>query len=75
MGQLGQCDFSVGRDEERHFRQAVDNDEDASIAVGHGQLLDEIHGNRIPRSLGDQELPKESVRPMANIFASFTGHA
>jgi hypothetical protein len=61
--------------EESHFRETIDNDKDAGITIRERKLLDEIHGNGVPRTLRNWELSEESVRSVVSVFAAFAKNA
>ena len=51
----------MGWNEYHLFSESVDYHENSSISGRPGQLLDEIHGDRIPGLLRYQKLLKESI--------------
>jgi len=55
----------MGGDEDTLFRQVVHDDQDGSEARGGRKLLDEIHGNGVPRALQNGELFQEAIRLVA----------
>ena len=52
----------MGGDEDTLFRQVVHDDQDGGEAGGGRKLLDEIHGNGVPRTLRNGELFQEAIR-------------
>ena len=68
----------MGRNEYRLFSESVNYHENSSISGRPGQLLDEIHRDRIPGLLGYWKLLKKSIWLMTLRFgmhASCTGFA
>ena len=65
----------MGRNEYRLFSESVDYHENSSVSGRLGQLLDEIHRDRIPGLLGYWKLLKESIWLMALRFGTHTSHA
>ena len=68
----------MGWDEYRLFSESVDYHENSSVSGRPGQLLDEIHRDRIPGLLGYRKLLKKSIWLMTLRFgmhASCTGLA
>ena len=57
------------------FSESVNYHKDSSVSGGPGQLLDEIHGDRIPGLLGYRKLLKESIWLMALRFGTHTSRA
>ena len=62
----------MGRNGYRVFSESVDYHENSSVSGGPGQLLDEIHRDRIPGSLGYRKLLKKSVWLMTLRFGTHT---
>ena len=60
----------MGWNEYRLFGESVDYHENSSISGRPGQLLDEIHRDRIPGWLGYRELLKKSIWLMALRFGT-----
>ena len=58
----------MGRNEYRLFSESVDYHENSSISGRPGQLLDEIHRDRIPGLLRYRKLLKKSIWLMALRF-------
>ena len=56
LGKLRGSDGVVSWNEYSLLRQAVHNDEDGGKSIGGGELLDEVHGDRVPWASGDREL-------------------
>ena len=54
------------------FSESVDYHENSSVSGGPGQLLDEIHRDRIPGLLGYWKLLKESIWLMMLKFGTHT---
>ena len=52
----------MGRNENTLLAETVNNDEDGSKSVGLGKLLDEVHGDGVPRTRRDRKLLERSVR-------------
>jgi len=52
----------VRRNEDPLLRQSVDDDQDGVIAVGTRKFLNEVHGDRVPRTLRYRKLLEKSVR-------------
>ena len=48
-------DVVGGRDKDTELGETIDDDEDGGKAGGRRKLLNEIHGNGIPRALGDRK--------------------
>ena len=68
----------MGWNEYHLFSESVDYYENSSVSERLGQLLNEIHRDRIPGLLGYQKLLKKSIWLMALRFGmhtSFTGLA
>ena len=55
LGELRGSDGVVSQNEYSLLRQAVHNDEDGGKSIG-GELLDEVHGDRVPWTSGYGEL-------------------
>ena len=62
----------MGRNEYRLFSESVDYHKNSSVSGRPGQLLDEIHRDRIPGLLGYQKLLKESIWLVALRFGTHT---
>ena len=60
-------------DEDRLLGEAVYDDQDVGLPVGGRKLLDEVHGDGIPRALRDGELLQSSVRKMSGGLGSRAG--
>ena len=72
LGELRGGDGVVSRDKDRLFRESVDNDEDCCITGGGRELLNEIHGDGIPRLLWDRKLFEASIWSVTGSFSSVT---
>ena len=75
LGELRGGDGVVSRDKDRLFRESVNNDEDCCITGGGRELLNEIHGDGIPRLLRDRKLFKTSIWSVTGSFSSVTTSA
>ena len=53
--------------------EPVDYHQDRGVASGVRELLDEVHGDGVPGSLGDRELLQSTVGEMPGNFSSRTG--
>ena len=53
---LRRSDGVIGWNEYSLLRQAVHDDEDGGKSIGGGELLDEVHGDRVPWASRDGEL-------------------
>ena len=62
----------MGRNEYRLFSELVDYHENSSVSGRPGQLLDEIHRDRIPGVLGYRKLLKKSIWLMTLRFRMHT---
>ena len=58
LGELRGSDGVVSRNEYSLLQQVVHDDEDGGKSIGGGELLDEVHGDRVPWVSGDWELFK-----------------
>ena len=65
----------MGWNEYRLFSESVDYHENSSVSGRLGQLLDEIHRDRIPGLLRYRKLLKESIWLMALRFETHASHA
>ena len=74
-GETFRVDVVRCRDEYAGLGQAIDDDENGGKAVGKGKLLDEIHGDGIPRALGNGQRLKSAVRLVATGFIPTTSDA
>ena len=57
------------------FREPVNYDKDRRISRGARKLLNEIHGDRSPRTLGNRKLLEVAVRPLPGCFGTFARNA
>ena len=62
----------MGRNEYHLFSESVDYHENSSVSGRPGQLLDEIHRDRIPGLLGYRKLLKKSIWLMTLRFGIYT---
>ena len=62
----------MGQNEYRLFSESVDYHENNSVSRRPGQLLDEIHRDRIPGLLGYRKLLKKSIWLMTLRFVMHT---
>ena len=62
----------MGQNEYRLFSESVDYHKNSSVSGRPGQLLDEIHRDRIPGLLGYRKLLKESIWLMTLRFGTHT---
>ena len=53
----------------------IDDNNDHCISRGARKLLNEIHGDRIPRTLGNRKLLEVAIRPMPGCFGMFARNA
>ena len=51
----------MSRNEDTLLAEVVNNDEDGGKSVGLGKLLDEVHGDGVPETIGDWELLHRSI--------------
>ena len=51
----------MGRNEDTLLAETINDDEDGGKSVGLGKLLDEVHGDGVPGTIGDWELLHRSV--------------
>ena len=58
LGELRGGNGVVSWNEYSLLQQVVHDDEDGGKSIGGGELLDEVHGDRVPWVSGDQELFK-----------------
>ena len=58
LGKLRGSDGVVSQNEYSLLRQAVHDDEDGGESIRGGELLNEVHGDRVPWASGDRELFK-----------------
>ena len=65
----------MGRNEYHLFSELVNYHEDSSVSGRLGQLLDEIHRNRIPGLLGYWKLLEKSIWLMMLRFGMYTSYA
>ena len=65
----------MGRNEYHLFSELVDYHENSSVSGRPGQLLNEIHRDRIPGLLGYQKLLKDSIWFMRLRFGTHTSCA
>ena len=65
----------MGLNEYRLFSESVDYHKNSSVSRRLGQLLNEIHRDRIPGLLGYRKLLKESIWLMALRFGTHTSCA
>ena len=65
----------MGQNEYCLFSESVDYHENSSVSRGLGQLLDEIHRDRIPGLLRYRKLLKEPIWLMMLRFGMHTSHA
>ena len=56
LGELRGSDGVVSQNEYSLLRQVVHDDEDGGKSIGGGELLDEVHGDRVLWASGDWEL-------------------
>ena len=70
--QIGRSDSIVSRDEDTLFSETIYHYQNSCEATGWGELLDEVHGDRIPWLSGDWELLECSIGLMARSFVSRT---
>ena len=56
LGELRGSDGVVSQNEYSLLQQVVHNDENGGKSIGGGELLDEVHGDRVPWVSGDWEL-------------------
>ena len=66
LGQLWGVDRVRGWDEDCLLGEAVHNDQDGCRAGQLRELLNEVHGNGVPRALGDGKLSENSERLMSD---------
>ena len=62
----------MGQNEYHLFSESVDYHENSSVSGRPGQLLNEIHRDRIPGLLGYQKLLEESIWLMTLRFGTHT---
>ena len=55
-GELRSGDGVVSRNKNGLLGHPIDDNEDSGEAKGVGELLDEIHGDGVPRPFGDRKL-------------------
>ena len=58
LGELRGGNGVVGQNEYSLLQQAVHDDEDEGKSIGGGELLDEVHEDRVPWVSGDRDLFK-----------------
>ena len=56
LGKLRGSDGVMSWNEYSLLRQAVHDDEDGGKSIRGGELLNEVHGDRVPWASGDREL-------------------
>ena len=62
-------------DEDTLLGETVDHDQDGRKSEGFRKLLDEVHGDGIPRLLGDRKLLESSVWLVSRCLGSLTSRA
>src|SRR5215472_5716996 len=63
-------DVVASRNEYGLFGEAIDNDKDSGKRSRLGQMLNEIHRYRMPRTLRNRELLQQTVRTMTTCLRS-----
>src|ERR1700676_419402 len=58
------------RNEDSLFRESVDDYQNDGIAFGVGELLNEIHGYRIPGFFGDRKLSQIAIWSVSGCLGS-----
>lgn len=71
-GELRSGDGVVSRNKNGLLGHPIDDNEDSGEAKGVGELLDEIHGDGVPRFVGDRELLEGSVGLVTRSFRTST---
>ena len=51
----------MGRNEDTLLAETVNDDKDGGKSVGLGKLLDEVHGDGVPGTIGDRKLLHGSI--------------
>ena len=63
----------VGCDKQCHFGESTDDDQDSVITVQQWEAFYEVHGDRVPRSYGNQKEPEQAERLVVDQLASAAG--
>ena len=75
VGELFGIEGVVRRDEDGLLGEPIYYDQDRRKTVGAREVLDEVHGDGVPRAFGDRKLLQSAVGEVTGDLRSRAGHA